>query len=307
MRRGKIRPGIKGTLLHFLKLLFLFPALLPLLAGCQPNYFLIHPLEPVAGIFRECGFFDRDQLRLHWLARFPEGRGKLPAVLVHPDRGSLAKDMEGICLALARRGYFAAAVDYQRLENLRERNPLLPWKSRQDALASLEYLKSHPRVDPENIALLGYSKGAILSLLIASEAPSLKAVIAYYPLADFDEWRQEAKRHLGRRILFWFLEKAYEWRAGGREEPRGRPWGDSPINLVSRIRAPVLLIHGEKDRTFPLAQAQRLCQALRSAGKSCELLVVPGAGHVFNFLDEKQGEWAWEKTVAFLDEHLTRR
>ena len=102
MRRGKIRPGIKGTLLHFLKLLFLFPALLPLLAGCQPNYFLIHPLEPVAGIFRECGFFDRDQLRLHWLARFPEGRGKLPAVLVHPDRGSLAKDMEGICLALAR-------------------------------------------------------------------------------------------------------------------------------------------------------------------------------------------------------------
>ena len=297
----------KATWPHFLKLLFLFPAFLPLLAGCQPNYFLIHPLEPLPGIYRECVFFDRDQLRLHWLARYPDGQGKLPAVLVHPDRGSLAKDMEGICLALARKGYFAAAVDYQRLENLGERNPLLPWRSRRDALASVEYLKSHPRVDPENMALLGYSKGAILSLQMASEAPSLKAVIAYYPLADFDEWRREAQQHPGRRILFWLLEKTYEWRAGGRLGSQGRPWGDSPINLVNRIQAPVLLIHGEKDRTFPLPQAQRLCQALRSAGKSCELLVVPGAGHVFNFLDEKQGQLAWEKTVAFLDERLTRR
>jgi dipeptidyl aminopeptidase/acylaminoacyl peptidase len=228
-------------------------------------------------------------------------------VLVHPDRGSLSKDMEGICLALARRGYFAAAVDYQRLENLKERNPLLPWKSRQDAIAALEHLSNHPRVDPEHIALLGYSKGAILSLQIASEAPSLKGVVAYYTLADFDEWRQEVKRHLLERIFFWFMEKAYEWHAGKRQGIQEKYWGISPIKLVDRIQAPVLLIHGEKDRTFPLIQAQHLCQALHSAGKSCELFVVPGAGHVFNFINAKQGELAWEKTVAFLDGHLRNR
>lgn len=159
-------------------------------------------------------------------------------------------------------------------------------------------------MDPEHIALLGYSKGAIFSLQIASEAPFLKAVIAYYALADFDEWRQEAKRHVWRRIFFWFMEKVYEWRAGGGQGSQGKYWGTSPINLVGRIQAPVLLIHGDKDRTFPLSQAQRLCQALHSAGKSCQLFVVPGAGHVFNFIDAQQGELAWEKTVMFLDDHL---
>ncbi len=108
------------------KLLLLFPSFLLPLMGCQPNYFLLHPLEPVPEIYRETEFFDRGQLRIHWLARYPDQGGKLPAVLVHPDRGSLSKDMEGICLALARQGYFAAAVDYRRLENLGERNPLLP-------------------------------------------------------------------------------------------------------------------------------------------------------------------------------------
>jgi len=97
--------------------------------GLPPNYFLLHPLEPVPEIYRESEFFDRGHLRIHWLARYPDRQGKLPAVLVHPDRVSLSKDMEGICLALARRGFFAAAVDYQRLENLEERNPLLPCRT----------------------------------------------------------------------------------------------------------------------------------------------------------------------------------
>jgi dienelactone hydrolase len=289
------------------KFFFLFPTLLLLLMGCQPNYFLLHPLEPVPEIYRESEFFDRGQLRIHWLARYPDRPGKLPAVLVHPDRGSISKDMEGICLALARRGYFAAAVDYQRVEYPEERNPLLPWRSREDALASLEHLNNHPRVNPDQIALLGYSKGAILSLQIASEAPSLKAVIAYYALADFDEWRQEIKRHWPTRIFFWFLEKVYTLRAGDRKGMEKKYWGTSPIKLVDRIQAPVLLIHGEKDATFPLSQAQLLCQALLSAGKSCELFVVPGAGHVFNFINAKQGELAWEKTVAFLDGYLRNK
>ncbi len=287
------------------KPLFFLPSLLLLLIGCQPNYFLLHPLEPVPEICRETEFFDRGQLRIHWLARYPDRPGKFPAVLIHPDRGSLAKDMEGICLALARRGYFAAAADYQRLEYLEERNPLLPWRSKEDAVASLEHLYKHPRVNPDHVALLGYSKGAILSLQIASEAPSLKGVIAYYALADFDEWRQEIKQHWS-RIFFWFLEKVYKLR-GDKKEMEKKYWGPPPIKLVDRIQAPVLLIHGEKDATFPLSQAQHLCQAMISAGKTCKLFVVPDAGHVFNFINASQGELAWEKTVAFLEGHLRNR
>jgi hypothetical protein len=37
--------------------------------------------------------------------------------------------MEGICLDLAQRGYFAVSVHYQRLENLSNENPLIPWRT----------------------------------------------------------------------------------------------------------------------------------------------------------------------------------
>ncbi len=281
-------------------LLFFFPT------GCQPNYFLLHPLEPVPGVYREYEFFDRGQLRVHWLARYPDRPGPLPAVLIHPDRGSLSEDMEGICLALARKGYFAVAVDYQRLENLELRNPLLPWKSAEEATVSLKHLQSHPRVNPERIAFLGYSKGAILSLQIASLAPDIKAVIAYYPLTDFEEWRQETRDSLRWRLFSWFfrwqLEREVE--TSNREGLSKEYWGPAPITLVDRIQSQVLLVHGEKDRTFPLPQSQRFCRAMRSAGKSCELLVIPGAGHVFNFLNVEEGEMAWARTTHFLEQHL---
>ncbi len=82
--------------------------------------------------------------------------------------------------------------------------------------------------------------------------------------------------------------------------------GKTSSNLVEHIQAPVLLIHGEKDRTATLEQGQRLCAKLRSAGKNCELLIIPGAGHVFNFRDEEKGQIAWEKTWQFLKDHVKR-
>jgi len=60
---------------------------------------------------------------------------------------------------------------------------------------------------------------------------------------------------------------------------------------------PVLLIHGEKDRTFPVEQARRLYGALKLVGKESELLIIPGAGHVFNFIDKDKGRFACEKTI----------
>jgi len=45
--------------------------------------------------------------------------------------------------------------------------------------------------------------------------------------------------------------------------------------------------------------------ALQSAGKGSELLVIPVAGHVFNFIDQEKGTFAWEKTILFLNQYLS--
>ncbi len=274
--------------------------------ACAPNYFLLHPLDPAPGIYRESGFFDQGQLRTHWLARYPDSRELLPAILVHPDRGSVSSDMEGICLDLARSGYFAVAVHYQRLENLEDENPLIPWRSVEEVRVAFEYLQRNPRVDPARIGVLGFSKGAVLSLQVASQEPSVKAVVAYYPLAEFDEWMDLSRYSFPKSLIFRWVRSQMVKAAGAASyaeaQPRFREM--SPLNLADRIKAPVLIIHGEKDLTFPLEQVERLCGKLKDGGTKCELMVIPGAGHVFNFVDKDKGHFAWEKTLLFLNQYL---
>ena len=273
------------------------------------DYFLLHPLEPQPGILRESEIFDHGQLRVHWVAYYRNQENPLPAVLVHPDAGGLAEDMEGVCQALALQGYFSAAVHYQRLENLENKNPLFPWKSPQDVTVAIYHLKEHPRVDSNRVGLLGFSKGGVLSLLIASQDPGVKAVVPYYPLADFEEWFDIKKYSFPKSLWIRGARRYFmkELQASTWEEASKMLRVASPIHQVDRIRSPVLLIHGEKDRTAPLEQVQRLCQKFHPPEQECKLFIVPGAGHVFNFIDEDQGKIAWDKTMDFLDEFLQRK
>jgi len=277
--------------------------------GCRPkDYNLLHPLRPSPGICRESEIFDCGQIRIHWMAYYPDQKGVLPAVLIHADAGGLAEDMEGICLDLARHGYFAAAVHYQRLENLREKNPLIGCRSFEEGSAAYRHVLEHPRVDDRYLGVLGFSKGGTHSLLLAATEPGIKATVAYYPLVDFEQWLDVSQYSFPKSLRFLAKRRHImkELKVTGWEDALPELRAASPINHVARIHAPVLLIHGEKDYTVCVEQSERLCQALKAAGKSCELFVIPGAGHVFNFRDKDQGRVAWERTLQFLDQHLKR-
>jgi dienelactone hydrolase len=50
---------------------------------------------------------------------------------------------------------------------------------------------------------------------------------------------------------------------------------------LSSIHCPVLLIHGERDEVFPVADCKRLAERLRANGTPVEVRIFPEAGHVF--------------------------
>ena len=79
---------------------------------------------------------------------------------------------------------------------------------------------------------------------------------------------------------------------------------------IQKIRAPVLAIFGEDDRSIPASDIEAFEDAMNSAHKSIDVKVYPGASHAFENPENKLGyregaaEDAWHRTVAFLDEHL---
>jgi dipeptidyl aminopeptidase/acylaminoacyl peptidase len=55
----------------------------------------------------------------------------------------------------------------------------------------------------------------------------------------------------------------------------------SPISFVSKVRTPVLIVHGEDDTNVPLGQAIYFHRALSRFGVEHEFVVYPREGHGF--------------------------
>ena len=53
----------------------------------------------------------------------------------------------------------------------------------------------------------------------------------------------------------------------------------SPVTYVSKDDPPFLIMHGDQDRTVPIAQSEELAEALKKAGVEVRLITLEGAAH----------------------------
>ncbi|HEX7185488.1 MAG TPA: dienelactone hydrolase family protein [Thermoanaerobaculia bacterium] len=276
-----------------------------LLAACL-NHFVYHPRKdpPAVTSWSQEVVRGKLLLRLEWAS--PEGDGPFPAVLVHPEAGHTAGEMRGVVRDLARAGYLAVAVDYRREQGGLYRATLFTWRDPDDPRAAFDVLRSHPKADPSRIGALGFSQGGVYSLLIAAYTGQVAAVVAYYPVTDFELWLDDPARRGGRRLAFRLIRRHFRKELGARDdrELSGMLARASAFRQVEAIRAPVLLIHGERDTSAGVGESERLERRLKELGREVELLVIPGAGHVFNFRDRDKAETAWTATRAWLDRYL---
>jgi pimeloyl-ACP methyl ester carboxylesterase len=127
----------------------------------------------------------------------------------------------------------------------------------------------------EPVILYGHSAGSGGAIIAAERHPSkVKALFLEASYAHTKEALLSLYRWFNRPfgiffgpiILFW-MDLFY----------RGRLDTVSPAILARKIRMPVLLIHGEKDRRFPLTFAKMLLHSFPEG--NAELFIAKGAGH----------------------------
>lgn len=142
------------------------------------------------------------------------------------------------------------------------------------------------------IVLLGHSVGAGAVLYATSLRSDIAAVIS---IAAFAHPRWMMQRHLRRLhipgpVSAWIL-RYVQWLIGHSYDEI------APIHTICHVRCPVLLVHGERDRTVPVSDARTIKAACARA--SVELFIVPGAGHDSAIKVQDYGD----RLIAFLAAH----
>ena len=122
--------------------------------------------------------------------------------------------------------------------------------------------------DPARLAILGWSYGGYAALQSAVVDPDLfKAVVAIAPVTDLKSFAEERRNFTSHRWMRDFIGTGPHLEEG------------SPARNADRIRAPVLLFHGDLDRNVRSRQSRLMQKNLKKAGRSVQLITWEGLDH----------------------------
>ncbi len=190
------------------------------------------------------------------------------------------------------RGSAGYGKNYLAMDNIRKRPEAL-----KDLVWSVEYLKSSGYADPKKIAIMGASYGGYSTLAMLTMYPDLWA-------AGVDE--------VGIANFETFLKNTGAWRRKLRESEYGYLDKDldflksvSPIYMVDKITAPLMVIQGANDPRVPQSEADQMVEKLKAKGGVVEYLLFPDEGHgLAKIPNQIKGYTA---VADFLDKYVKNR
>jgi dipeptidyl aminopeptidase/acylaminoacyl peptidase len=139
-----------------------------------------------------------------------------------------------------------------------------------DITASTKWAIAEGIADPANITIVGWSYGGYAALMSAVREPDLyRAVVSIAGVADLRALAREDQRFYGgrQRATYTLGDDMSELKAG------------SPLRAAEKIKAPVLLVHGDADIQVGVDHSKRMARALKGADKKCEIVIVKDGNH----------------------------
>ena len=232
--------------------------------------------------------------------------GQLTGAVVHIHGGGFTggrrdsvRDIN-ICANLARHGYLAMSIEYQLATRGKGSWP----QNLQDCKTAVRWLRVNAKrlnIDPERIGVIGGSAGATLAGLVALTEASdgldpqepyakvssrVRCGVMLYGISDIAKWHDTPM--LGKSIS---------------EAPELYKKA-SPVTYARADSPPMLLLHGTADDIVDYRQSEFLADALKKAGATHELVIIPKAVHSFH-LQPSQRDLR-PLVLGFFDKYLAR-
>jgi len=212
-----------------------------------------------------------------------------PAVVVLHGWGANAEMMLPLARPLQAAGLTVLLIDARNHGASDSDNFSSMPRFAEDIDAAIDWLKGQPEAIPGQIAVIGHSVGAAAALLSASRRRDLAGVISLaafaHPAAMMRRWL--AAKGIPYFPLGWYVLHYVQHVIGHRFD------AIAPLDTITRVACPVLLVHGEDDSTVPVGDAHAI--HARRPPDQVQLRVLPGEHDATDELERHSDE-----LVAFL-------
>jgi dipeptidyl aminopeptidase/acylaminoacyl peptidase len=140
-----------------------------------------------------------------------------------------------------------------------------------DILAGLDTVERQAPIDRGRVGIYGWSYGGYMTMWALTQTDRFKAAVAgaglsdwlsYYGTNDIDTW-----------MLPYFGASVYD-------DPKVYE-RSSPMTFIKNVKAPTLIVGGDRDAEVPITQSYEYWNALRRHGVKTEFVVYPDEGHDF--------------------------
>jgi dipeptidyl aminopeptidase/acylaminoacyl peptidase len=159
-------------------------------------------------------------------------------------------------------------------------------KDFQDDMAMVDYAVAQGIADPHKLGVGGWSYGGMSTDFIIAQTTRFKGAISGASIAliasgfGHDQYQKD-----------YFYELGYPW------ENKAVWEKISPFYRIKNITTPTLFMGGDIDWNVPIIGSEQMYQALKSLGRTTELVVYPGEYHGFttpsHLKDRLERNLAW--------------
>ena len=137
-----------------------------------------------------------------------------------------------------------------------------------DIMTGLDAALTQAPLDPERMAMIGFSYGGTITSFAAGRTARFKALVAAAPVSDqISEYGTEGSSWYDR----WYFGQPWL--------RLDAAWRQSPLAGVAAAKTPMLLFQGESDPVNPPGQSLELYRALHQQGSPVELVLFPRETH----------------------------
>lgn len=222
------------------------------------------------------------------------GEGKVPAAVLITGLGASERNggqppwtpLRDLADALTRAGIAVLRVDDRGVgKSTGDHAPSTTFDEADDVQTEVAWLRSQSQIDPNRIALVGYSEGGLIAPMIAAKDPMIAAIVtlAGPGTSGPDLARYQISQAVVRDASIPPAEREKEIAKQLAEDmtPRERVvLTIDPIEFARRVHCPTLILQGGSDLHVPLRSAERLAAAIRSNGNSdVTVRIVPEVSH----------------------------